>query len=135
MDCKAAGTAGNWTKESGRHAGVTLTDAVVRGLMMPTPRSSECRSPSTTERHPSIVGMGKRLATPTASDCKRATAAPSQKGRSLSGDMMPGGALGLDATTGSESQRLSPSFVEWMMGFPIGWTEIGASGSTRSATG
>lgn len=68
-DCEASGTAGNWSKESGRHSGTTLTDAVVRS------------------------------------------------GRQSSGGL-----------------RLSPRFVEWMMGFPIRWTEIGQSDFMRSAT-
>jgi hypothetical protein len=58
-DAKSSGTAGNWTKESGRHAGTTLTDAVVR-----------------------------------------------TNGRDSGGN------------------RLSPRFVEWMMGYPARWTEI-----------
>lgn len=128
-DCKASGVAGNWTPESGRNSGATLTDVVVRGL-----------------------------ATPTASDCKRAMASASQKGRNLSGDLgnlptpnardmkgRPGAGTiergGRQASlpaaacpTGSEYSRLSPRFVEWMMGLPIGWTEIGPSDSSASAT-
>lgn len=66
-DHRASGTVHNWTKESGRNPGTTLTDAVVR------------------TDGPTCGGM-----------------------------------------------RLSPSFVEWMMGLPIGWTEIGVSGYTHS---
>jgi hypothetical protein len=36
--------------------------------------------------------------------------------------------------TGIERLRLSPHFVEWMMGLPTGWTEIGPSESTHSET-
>ena len=57
-DHKQSGTRGNWTKESGRNAGTTLTDATCR----------------------------------------------------------PGG------RASSEGLRLSPLFVEWMMGLPEGWT-------------
>lgn len=42
-DCKAGGTAENWTKESGRHSGTTLTDAAVR--LWPTPDSSQSGGP------------------------------------------------------------------------------------------
>lgn len=31
-DCKASGVAGNWTRESGRNAGATLTDVAVRKI-------------------------------------------------------------------------------------------------------
>jgi len=70
-DHKQSGTSGNWTKESGRNAGTTLTDATRR----------------------------------------------------------PGG------RASSEGLRLSPLFVEWMMGLPEGWTmPHGTSGSISSAT-
>lgn len=72
-DCKASGAA-TYSTASGRHSGTTLTDVVVRGLMMPN-----------------TVGHG----------------------------------IG--------GKRLSPHFVEWMMNFPIGWTEIGLIEFTRSA--
>ena len=36
--------------------------------------------------------------------------------------------------TGSLGLRLSPCFVEWMMGLAIGWTEIGPTESTPSET-
>lgn len=30
---------------------------------------------------------------------------------------------------GPTSLRLNPRFVEWLMGFPVGWTEAGAAGT------
>jgi hypothetical protein len=38
QDARAGGPAGNWTPESGRHAGATLTDVVVRGVDTPSRR-------------------------------------------------------------------------------------------------
>lgn len=44
-DANAGGVAGNWTKDSGRHAGVTLTDVAVRGLDGPQRSSSASLNP------------------------------------------------------------------------------------------
>jgi hypothetical protein len=96
-DCKQSGVAGNWTIESGRRPGATLTDVAVRGLDTPT------NSP------------------PDSASCE--LSAPSDGGGTL---------------------RLNPRFVEWMMGWPPGWTEVAVpptstrptsrTASTRSAT-
>lgn len=56
-DCKASGTAGNWTESSGRNAGATLTDVAVRGLDTPSKASGE----SSTSGEPTGIG-GMRLA-------------------------------------------------------------------------
>jgi hypothetical protein len=116
-DCNSSGAAAHST-ESGRHAGVTLTDAVVRRL--PTPRACEARTPGHTNRHQSLTGMAKqgRLPTPMARDWK--SGAASQE--TLARNSRP---LNEVITSGDASPRLSPRFVEWMMGLPTNWTEIG----------
>lgn len=125
-DCKASGAAA-YSTESGRHAGVTLTDAVVRRL--PTPRACEARTPGNTERHPSLVGMAKAglLPTPSARDWKSGGASQ----ETLDRNARP---LNEVITSGDASLRLSPRFVEWMMGLPANWTEIGPTGSTSLET-
>ena len=55
-DHKASGTAGNWTKESGRNAGATLTDVVVRRLDTPSNASGQSSTPG----EPTGIG-GTRL--------------------------------------------------------------------------
>jgi hypothetical protein len=63
-----------------------------------------------------------RLATPNARDVKGfSTMREKHGGRSLNNDLGVHGRV-----------RLSPRFVEWMMGLPEGWTEIGPSESTPS---
>ena len=72
------------------------------------------------------------LPTPTAQDAKNSTLPPSQMDRdSLPGHLLrtlptpppvkspPAGESGTRA-----GLRLSPQFVEWMMGFPEGWTDL-----------
>lgn len=57
----------------------------------------------------------KLFPTPTAQDAKNSTLPPSQKGR----DSIPGMLL-TEGVTG----KLNPQWVEWLMGYPIGWTEL-----------
>ncbi len=65
-----------------------------------------------------------RYPTPNARDMKgHSTRAARNNGRSLP-----------NATGVTGRIRLSPRFVEWMMGLPIGWTEIGPIESTHSET-
>jgi len=60
--------------------------------------------------------------TPTANDAKNSTLPPSQRGRdSLVASVM-------ETTSG----QLNPTWVEWLMGFPIGWTDCGDSGMPSS---
>lgn len=55
-------------------------------------------------------------ATPAAQDGKNSTLPPSQAGRqTLPGDLLRSG----------EQGRLNPAWVECLMGFPAGWTDIG----------
>lgn len=65
----------------------------------------------------------KLWSTPTTQDSKNATLPPSQAGRdSLPGDMLRTGASG----------SLNPDWVECLMGFPVGWTDIdGLPGPVR----
>jgi hypothetical protein len=55
-----------------------------------------------------------KLPTPTARD---------YKGPSLRADKDKAGAC-LPGALGQKSRVLSPRFVEWMMGWPLGWTQV-----------
>jgi hypothetical protein len=37
--------------------------------------------------------------------------------------------LGLEETRETERARLNPGWVEWLMGFPVGWTDSEPSGT------
>ena len=62
--------------------------------------------------------MGRMLPTPTANDSKNSTLPPSQAER----DGLAGAMLRDDSIPTGEPMYLNPSFVEEMMGFPVGWT-------------
>jgi DNA (cytosine-5)-methyltransferase 1 len=57
----------------------------------------------------------KQWATPTANDAKQASLPKSQGTRSgIPGDMIRAGEVG----------SLNPTWVEWLMGWPLGWTDL-----------
>jgi hypothetical protein len=70
-------------------------------------------------RFPNLETVVARLIpTPTVNDAKNSTLPPSLRGR----DSLPGHMLRSDSTTTGGPTYLNPSFVEEMMGFPVGWT-------------
>lgn len=94
------------------------------------------RAEYATKGKPSLETMARAgaIPTPTAGDAKssgsRNTAhSKAHPGTSLTDWMRADGGTGRNA--GETSRRLNPEFVEWMMGWPIGHTDIGY---TRSET-
>ena len=63
------------------------------------------------------IESGELLPTPTASEGKFSIVGHSQRSKCLN-------ALAIG--------KLNPEFPEWLMGFPIGWTDLGASGTHAS---
>ena len=61
----------------------------------------------------------KLLPTPTTNDSKNASLPPSQQDR----DGLAGAMLRDDSIPTGAATYLNPSFVEEMMGFPVGWTD------------
>jgi hypothetical protein len=137
-DANSSGAAG-YSTASGRHSGTTLTDAVVRG-MLPTPTRSDGKQRGTPASTARRIAIGKQvsldglagagmLPTPTATQWKGWS--PGHN-RAQTNDR-------LDYTVEREAHgtgggRLNPAFVEWMMGFPEGWTALDDQDWPRSAT-
>jgi len=108
----------------------------VMGRMLPTPAAcvaNDGEHPSTwlarrervklTAKNGNGMGMpltiaAQMLATPTVNDSKNSTLPPSQRRR----DSLPGQMLRSDSIQTGAAMYLNPSFVEEMMGFPVGWT-------------
>ena len=108
----------NQGKGSTGNTGMTLCDYVV---MYPTPTATSYgRNKSTSagsKERLSLQSMAARGAwpTPTAQDAKNSTLPPSQ----ITRDSIPGALL-----RSGERGMLSPMWVEWLMGLPIGWTDL-----------
>ncbi len=115
----------NCSTGAGEHGdgGLNLQTAV---SMFPTPTSSmqtlgdmeQARYAGSDPRRPDYQAANRLLPTPIANDAKNATLPPAAKKR----DSIPG-ALIREGISGS----LNPVWVEWLMGFPPGWTDCDAS--------
>jgi hypothetical protein len=103
---------------------VRLTDATASGLW-PTPTAGDAngsgsRNTPNSKAHPGVSltdavrgdgGKGRIYPTPTTQDASN-NGGPSQYGRKT---------LPLNAVIGGQ---LNPTWVEWLMGFPLGWTDL-----------
>ena len=93
---------------------------------LPTPRTcSAMAAPVNSsgsiegDRFPNLeTVIGRMLPTPTVNDSKNASLPPSQQNR----DSLTGAMLRDDSIPTGAATYLNPSFVEEMMGFPVGWT-------------
>ncbi len=105
--------------------------------LLPTPTANDAKnngSPSNWRRNSLPLNTIVLLATPTASQDYKAVRplSPSEAngthGKTLVGDV--GNQLGVEIGESGESERLylNPEFVETMMGFPTGWTNIEPNG-------
>ena len=115
---------------NGTHTQKSLSRLAHWGLL-PTPTASDPDKHSTGGLHRLIVkgskysaGDHRNLPTPTATDAKNNPCTPSRHTgkhakciNTVIGQTEEAQQLGRKA-------RLSPLFVEWMMGFPIGWTDL-----------
>ena len=70
------------------------------------------------------TAVTKMLPTPTANDAKNNPSTPSQWDRHDSLSVEVAKIEGKTKETIGNNAKLHPQFVEWMMGFPIGWTDL-----------
>ena len=84
-----------------------------------TMRDGECWELTKSERHTSGTGFGL-WPTPTANDAKNSTLPPAAK----QWDSIPGKLLRDGGIEIRQMGHLNPAWVEWLMGWPIGWTDL-----------
>lgn len=85
--------------------------------MLPTPtvEGNNNRKGLSAKSGNGLATAVKLFATPTAQDAKNSSLPPSQAKRdNLAGDLL----------RANQTGKLNPEFVEWMMSYPIGWTEL-----------
>ena len=104
------GYASHTNKQGGRS---TWCAIVEDGVMLPTPTAKANQMAPDFRRH--WKGL---LPTPTATEHKYRLKGNSQASRCLEARARK------TVTTSGEKMRLNPLFVEWMMGFPTGWTDL-----------
>jgi hypothetical protein len=106
-------------------------EVVLARRLLPTPRASDADRGGRGDLLTVLRGYETKhagtLPTPTARDWRSGKASDETHGKN---------ARPLNETltkmSGNQSGRINPQFLEWMMGFPIGWTECDAS-ETRSS--
>jgi DNA (cytosine-5)-methyltransferase 1 len=97
-----------YNPKTGKHTQTTLNRAV---KYWPTPCTRDVTMPSNKFMAYSLSREVKRFPTPNARDCTRDT--------SIKRDRLPD-IVGSNKVTG----QLNPMWVEWLQGYPIGWTEL-----------
>jgi hypothetical protein len=106
-------------KRISRGKGPNLEEAIA--WMLPTPRANDAEKRGNFDPHNPRNGLPaavRLLPTPTTNDSKNASLPPSQADR----DGLAGAMLRDDSIPTGAATYLNPSFVEEMMGFPVGWT-------------
>ena len=112
-DSNSSRSAG-YAKTATHNPGMTLTDALVRGLL-PTPTSSEA-----------VRGWAVRGKNAQGGKSLGETLLPTPTTRPESHRHNGGDPLGT-RVGGQNGHRLNPQFVEWMMGWPSNWTKTDCS--------
>jgi hypothetical protein len=107
-------------REAGRGHGIDLPSHV---QIFPTPtiHGNYNRKGASAGSGDGLETFVKMYPTPTAGDSKNNNPPSQRKENGRHSDSLPVPAWGNVAAGGS----LNPAWVEWLMGFPIGWTDIG----------
>ena len=99
---------------------VRLTKETASGLW-PTPTSADCRGTTGGNMRSSLRTEVKMFPTPTTMDAKDRGCL---KHGCIQKRLAEGKQLGLSQVASPISGTLNPTWVEWLMGYPIGWTEL-----------
>ncbi len=113
----ASSSGGRDPERTGCHPGTSLTDAVVR---VPTPKATDGTKGSPNQRGTKgdlTLPFAAKYPTPTTQDAEN-TGGPAQYGRNT----IPLNAV-VTRPIGAVA-RLNPRWVEWLMGWPIGWASL-----------
>jgi DNA (cytosine-5)-methyltransferase 1 len=101
---------------------------------VPTPTARDWKGSTITKNHPRGFNAGladyvKLWPTPQASDNRDRG---NLSNRSIQRRALIGKQLMLSQVVSDKSGQLNPPWVEWLMGFPIGWTDCTASETQSS---
>lgn len=111
---------GNWKRPSGSQKQLRLQDQVREPRLYPTPNCSGMDGGSNSRKANKKRGIHQKFyLTPTCHDTK-AKLSLSQNHQNGLGEVVHGGI----ETLPTKTARLNPNWVEWLMGWPIGWTDL-----------
>jgi hypothetical protein len=113
--------AGNPGSRPNGKGGKILAEEVKKSLMWPTPNQRDWKDTGATQgnrKSPNLGTMVHQWATPTKAD---AEGGPGRSDKRTGGDNLRTQAGG----------QLNPTWVEWLMGWPLGWTDCGASATDK----
>ena len=88
--------------------------------MWPTPTERDCKGANSVEH---LTRDGKRNHTDQLANAVRMFPTPKAQNARGTGQRHGNGGPSLDVVAGGQ---LNPTWVEWLMGFPIGWTDLDA---------
>lgn len=109
---------GNWKRPSGSQKQLRLQDQVREPRLHPTPNCSGMDGGSDSRKANQKRGIHQKLyPTP---KCQDSRAALMDRHKSNLGEVVHGGI----ETLPTKTARLNPNWVEWLMGWPIGWTDL-----------
>lgn len=129
-DAKSSGSRN--LEGSKAHPGVSLTDYVTAGnsstprRMWPTPTVSDSKGPSPGLQREGSQNLAEWVVWPTPKS------SPSGPDYARTNRPESGGDDLATAVARRSPGQLNPTFVEWLMGFPLGWTDLGRW-ATRSS--
>lgn len=109
---------GNWKRPSGSQKQLRLQDQVREPRLWPTPNCSGMDGGSNSRKANKKRGIHQKFyPTP---KCQDSRAALTDRHKSNLGEVVHGGI----ETLPTKTARLNPNWVEWLMGWPIGWTDL-----------
>ena len=115
------GPAKEYKPSSPKQSDRSLVTFAKKGSMFPTPKAARgTYQMSGGKKRYTLMGMAlhpERWPTPTVDDADNSTLPPSQKER----NNLPGTLMREGQPAGGQ---LNPNWVEWLMGWPIGWTDL-----------
>jgi hypothetical protein len=114
----------HFDKQTGRMAQIGLSQQVSLRQTWPTPTACEWKGRGPNSKQQGLAEKVKKWPTPTVNDAKNATLPPSQ----IKHDNIPGALLRTGQKAGGQ---LNPTWVEWLMGWPLGWTDLKPSATGR----
>ena len=115
--------AGNPGSRPNQKGGKILAEEIVKAGMLPTPVEQDYKRRGPNSQQQGLPEVLHMIPTPTRRDYKGSSNQVTTKGRNPETNSLPD-ALEQSPAGERTGMRLQPEFVEWMQGFPIGWTEI-----------